>query len=69
MYKAIPLALLIGGIILITFGITASHSVGSSISRTVNGAPSERTVWLLIGGGAAALVGHAAMMRGSKRSK
>jgi hypothetical protein len=66
MNKAIPLALLVGGIILIAYGITASNSFSSSVSRTFNGSPTNKTMWLLIGGGAAAIVGLAGVMRGSK---
>jgi hypothetical protein len=67
MNRAISLALFIGGIILIVYGISANNSVSSGISRTFKGAPTEKTVWLLIAGGAAAIVGHAGIIRGSKK--
>jgi hypothetical protein len=66
MNKAISLALLVAGIILIGYGITASNSFSSSVSRTVNGSPTNQTLWFLVGGGAAAVVGLAGVMRGSK---
>ncbi len=68
MNKIVSLALLIGGIVLIVYGINASNSVGSSLSRTFNGAPTDKTLWLLIGGGVAALVGLAGVLRGSRTS-
>jgi Protein of unknown function (DUF3185) len=68
MNKLISLALLVAGIILIGYGITASNSVSSSISRTFNGSPTDKTIWFLLGGGVAAMVGLAGMMRGSKSS-
>ena len=66
MNKAISLALLIGGIILISYGITASDSIGSSFSRFFTGSPTDKTIWLLIGGGVAAAVGGSGLLFGSK---
>jgi hypothetical protein len=57
MNKAIGLALLVVGIVLIVYGVDASNSAGSAISRTFNGAPTNKTLWLLLGGIAAAIVG------------
>jgi uncharacterized ion transporter superfamily protein YfcC len=67
MNRAISLALFIGGIVLIAYGISASNSFSSGISRAFIGAPTEKTTWLLICGGAAAIVGHAGMIRGSRK--
>jgi hypothetical protein len=66
MNKAISLALLISGIILIAYGTGASNSVGSGLSRAVNGAPTDKAIWLLVGGGIAAFVGLVGVLRGSK---
>jgi hypothetical protein len=55
----LPIALLlfaIGGILLY-FGITASESFSSSVSRLFNGLPTERTQWLMIGGIIALVLG------------
>ncbi len=57
MNKAIGLALLAIGIVLIIYGIDASHSAASHISNTINGSPTNKTIWLLIGGIASAVVG------------
>ncbi len=59
MNKAIGLALLAAGVVLIVFGLNASHSVGSDFSRAFTGTPTDKTMWLLIGGVAAAIVGAA----------
>jgi uncharacterized membrane protein HdeD (DUF308 family) len=59
MNKVIGLVLLVAGIVLIVYGIDASHSVGSDVSRTFTGAPTNKTLWLLIGGIASAIVGAA----------
>jgi hypothetical protein len=57
MNKAIGLALLAVGIGLIIYGARASDSVSSSVSRFFTGNPTDKTVWYLLGGVAAAIVG------------
>ena len=66
MNKIISLALLIGGIILIVMGVNATNSFSSDVSRFFNGAPTDKAVWMLIGGIIAAVVGLAGTFRGSK---
>ena len=66
MYKAIALALLAGGVALVIFGVRASQSFGSDISRFFTGAPTDRAIWMLVGGVAVCIVGLAGLMRGSK---
>lgn len=66
MNKPISLVLLIGGIILVCYGLGASDSIGSDVSRVFTGAPTDRTIWLLIGGIAATIVGLTGVLRGRK---
>ena len=66
MNKALSLALLVGGIILIIYGISANDSTASGFSRFFTGNPTDKTMWLLIGGAVAAVVGTAGLFRGSK---
>jgi hypothetical protein len=68
MNKAVSLALLVAGIVLIVYGISASNSVGSGFSRMFTGSPTDKTLWLFIGGGAAALIGLVGVMRGSREN-
>ncbi len=68
MNKPISLALLVGGIILLIYGVSASDSIGSSFSRLFTGNPTDRTVWLLIGGAVATAIGAGGLLRGSKSS-
>ena len=68
MNKAVSLALLVAGIVLIVYGISASNSVGSGFSRMFTGSPTDKTLWLLIGGGAAALICLVGVMRGSREN-
>lgn len=66
MNKLVSLALLVGGIILIIYGVSASESIGSEFSQLFTGAPTDKTMWLLIGGIVAAVLGLSGVMRGSK---
>ena len=66
MNKIVSLVLLIGGIVLIIFGISASESIGSDFSRLFTGAPTDRSIWLLVGGIVATAIGAGGMFRGSK---
>lgn len=66
MNKIISLALLAGGIVLIVVGINATNSFGSDVSRFFTGSPTDKAVWMLIGGIVAAVVGLATLLRGRK---
>lgn len=66
MHKAVSLALLVIGIILIIAGVAASDSAASGISRFFTGNPTDKTMWLMIGGITAAIVGSAGLVRGAK---
>ncbi|MCX6955344.1 MAG: DUF3185 family protein [Verrucomicrobia bacterium] len=66
MNKPLSLALLVIGVILLAYGFSASDSVGSSFSRMFTGSPTDKTIWLIIGGAVATAVGVAGLFRGSK---
>jgi hypothetical protein len=68
MNKGIGLALMVVGIVLVVYGINASDSAGSSISRIFTGAPTNKTLWLLLGGCAAAIVGAVMTFRPSGKT-
>lgn len=60
MNKILSYALLAGGILLTILGIDAMNSVSSDFSRMFTGAPTDRALWMLVGGivmGVAGLVG------------
>ena len=57
MNKLVSLAFLVGGVVLIVMGVLAMDSFSSDISRFFTGAPTDKAVWLLIGGAVATLVG------------
>ena len=66
MNKAISLAFLAGGVLLVIFGISASKSLGSDISRFFTGSPTDKAIWMLIGGVVLSIVGLTGLLRGSK---
>jgi hypothetical protein len=68
MNKLISLALLAGGIALIVYGFKASNSVSSDFSRFFTDSPTNKTIWLLIGGIVATALGAGGLIRGSKSS-
>jgi hypothetical protein len=60
------LALIVGGIVLIILGIQAMNSFGSDISKFFTGAPTDKALWMLIGGVVALLAGSFGTFRGVK---
>lgn len=66
MNKIVSIALLILGVLVFGYGLKASDSIGSSFSRLFTGAPTDNTIWLLVGGGIAMAIGLAGLLRGSK---
>lgn len=64
MNKSLSLALLIGGIVLTGFGINASESFSSDVSKAFTGSPTDKAVWMLVGGIVMAIAGLVGMMRG-----
>ena len=44
----------------------ATNSFGSDVSRFFTGSPTDKAIWMLIGGIVAAVVGLAGTFRGSK---
>jgi hypothetical protein len=64
MNKAVSLALLAGGILLIVFGVMASTSLSSDISRFFTGSPTDKAIWMLVGGVVASVVGAVGLLRG-----
>jgi hypothetical protein len=68
MNKAFALALLVGGVVLLIFGISASNSFSSDVSRFFSGSPTDKAIWMVIGGTVAAITGLVFTLRGTKSS-
>jgi hypothetical protein len=60
------LALLIAGLALVIWGFDASESFSSGVSKTFQGAPSNKSIVLLVGGGLLSAVGIVGLVRGSR---
>lgn len=66
MNKIVSLALLVGGVILMIIGINATNSFSSDVSRFFTGSPTDKAVWMLIGGSVATIVGLTMAFRNGK---
>ncbi len=67
MLKVVSLAILAGGIVLVVYGIAASESFSSDVSRFFTGSPTDRTIWMLLGGIVAIVIGLAGLLRGQTK--
>jgi LPXTG-motif cell wall-anchored protein len=66
--SVVGIALLVVGVVCIVFGMQASASLGSRVSELFTGAPSDRTIWLLVAGVAAAIIGLGMLLAGRRRT-
>jgi len=66
MNKSIAIAVLVGGAILLAFGISASNSFSSDVSRFFTGSPADKTLWMVIGGAVAVVIGLVFTLRGGR---
>ena len=66
MNQIVSAVLVVGGVVLIVLGINAMQSFSSDVSRFFTGSPTDKAVWMLIGGILLAGGGLAAFFRTSK---
>jgi hypothetical protein len=66
MNKTLFLAMLILGVVLLVLGVIASDSISSDFSRLFTGEPTDKAIWLLIGGVIATVSGLGGLARGAK---
>lgn len=66
MFKVVALGLLAGGILLTILGVDAYNSSSSEISRFFTGAPTDRAIWLLVGGIVMLVAGIAGLLSSRK---
>ncbi|HEX7909753.1 hypothetical protein A6V36_01305 [Paraburkholderia ginsengiterrae] len=57
MTKAISIALIVGGIVLLYFGGQAFNSVSSEVSRVFTGSPTNKAIVLIVCGVVATIAG------------
>ncbi|MGA2775375.1 MAG: DUF3185 family protein [Candidatus Omnitrophota bacterium] len=63
MNKGMSVALLVVGVLLLVLGLNAYHSTSSDVSRFFTGAPTDKALWLLIGGTIAGIVGFSGLIK------
>lgn len=68
MNKLLSLTILVGGIAMIIYGVTAADSLASDFSRFFTGSVTDKSIWLLIGGGVATIIGLSGLIRTTKSS-
>jgi hypothetical protein len=66
MNKLVSIVLLVGGIVLMIIGINATNSFGSDVSRFFTGSPTDKAIWMLLGGTVAAVIGLVGLLRTRK---
>jgi hypothetical protein len=68
MNKALSIALLAGGILLLILGINAYDSTSSDISRFFTGSPTDKSTWMLVAGVVGTALGLVSLFRASRKS-
>ena len=66
MDKTIALVILVGGILLVIFALIASDSIISDISKAFTDSPTDKSMWMLVGGIVVTGIGLAGVLRGSR---
>jgi len=67
MGRIIGIALLVIGVILLIWGANAADSFSSDIKEFFTGNPTDKAMWLFVGGAVAAVVGLGLLVRGRPR--
>ena len=65
--KLISLAILAGGIALVVFGVSATNSFNSDVSRFFTGSPTDKAIWMIIGGIVAVVIGLGGLSLGKPK--
>ena len=68
MKQIIGIAFLVVGIVLLCLAWNSYHSAASGVSRVVTGTSTDKTLWLVVGGGLGTLVGLGGLLTGSRKA-
>jgi hypothetical protein len=68
MNKMFSIVLLVGGVVLMILGVQATNSFSSDVSKFFTGSPTDKAIWMIIGGLVAAVMGLAMMLRGPRQA-
>ena len=63
MNKSVWIGLLVVGVILIVLGVQGMNSLESDVSRFFRGTPTDKSVWMLVGGILCAVGGAVGLIR------
>ncbi|HTQ50209.1 MAG TPA: DUF3185 family protein [Candidatus Acidoferrales bacterium] len=66
MNQPLSIAFLVAGIVLIIFGVNATNAFTSDVSRFFTGSPTNKAVWMLLGGIVASILGLFGLLRSAK---
>lgn len=66
MNKITSFALFVAGLVLLIFGLNSADSVSSSVSEAVTGAPTDKSIWLIVLGIIGLLSGGAGFFLGRR---
>ena len=67
MNNIVGVAIFALGVALLIFGINESHSVGSDVSRFFTGNPTDRSMWMIVGGIVTVIAGLFLAITGTRR--
>jgi len=67
MNNIVGVAIFALGVALLIFGINESHSFGSDVSRFFTGNPTDRSMWMIVGGIVAVIAGGVLAITGMRR--
>jgi len=67
MNNIVGLAIFALGVVLLIFGFNESQSFSSDVSRFFTGNPTDRSMWLIAGGGVAVVAGVVLAVWGARR--
>ncbi|HEY9250261.1 MAG TPA: DUF3185 family protein [Rariglobus sp.] len=66
MNKPLSIAIAVIGVILLVYGLSAGDSIASNVKESVTGTPTDKSLWLIIGGVLCLIVGGFGLFRGGK---
>ena len=69
MNRMLSLGLLVGGVVLIVFGINAADSFSSDVSNFFTGSPTDKAIWMLIIGIVLVVAGLGGSVFGGRRRR
>ena len=67
MNNIVGLAIFALGVVLLIFGFNESHSFSSDVSRAFTGNPTDRSMWMIVGGIVAVVAGLFLAITGVRR--